>query len=64
MTRQQLVEAIVGPLEAAGVKIHPALVQELLNRCDEEPDNLPLLQHLLRRMFEQWEAEGASACGR
>ena len=30
--------------------MHPALVQELLNQCDEEPDNLPLLQHLLRRV--------------
>ena len=59
MTRQQLQQAIEGPLEAAGVTMHPALVQELLNQCDEEPDNLPLLQHLLRRMFERWEAEGA-----
>ena len=59
MTRQQLQEAIEGPLEAAAVKMHPGLVQELLNQCDEEPDNLPLLQHLLRRVFEQWELEGA-----
>ena len=58
MTRQQLLEAIEGPLTAAGVEIHPALVQNLLNQCDEEPDNLPLLQHLLRRMFEQWEGDG------
>jgi len=58
MTRPQLQEAIEGPLKAAGVEMHPALVQDLLNQCDEEPDNLPLLQHLLRRMFEQWEADG------
>ncbi|MEP7366938.1 MAG: SUMF1/EgtB/PvdO family nonheme iron enzyme [Acidobacteriota bacterium] len=60
MTRQQLQEAIEGPFEAAGVQIHPALVQDLLNRCDDEPDNLPLLQHLLRRMFEEWERRGAT----
>lgn len=59
MTRQQLQEAIEGPLAAVAVQMHPALVQELLNQCDEEPDNLPLLQHLLRRMFEEWTAEGA-----
>ena len=58
MTRPQLQEAIEGPLKAAGVEIHPALVQDLLNQCDEEPDNLPLLQHLLRRIFEQWEEDG------
>lgn len=58
MSRQQLREAIEGPLAAAGVEIHPALVQDLLNQSDEEPDNLPLLQHLLRRMFEQWEEDG------
>ena len=58
MTRQQLQEAIEGPLMAAGVEIHPALVQDLLNQCDEEPDNLPLLQHLLRRIFEQWQEDG------
>jgi WD40 repeat protein len=58
MTRKQLQEAIEGPLAAADVGIHPALVQDLLNQCDEEPDNLPLLQHLLRRMFEQWEQDG------
>ena len=58
MTRQQLQEAIGGPLQAAGVEMHPAVVQDLLNQCDEEPDNLPLLQHFLRRMFEQWDLEG------
>jgi len=52
MTRQQLQEAIEGPLENVGAAIHPAVVQELLNQCAEEPDHLPVLQHLLRRMFE------------
>jgi WD40 repeat protein len=60
MTRHQLQEAIEAPLQAAGVGIHPSLVQDLLNQCDEEPDNLPLLQHLMRRLFEQWDADGAS----
>jgi hypothetical protein len=58
LTRQQLQEAIEGPATAAGVEVHPVLVQDLLNQCDEEPDNLPLLQHLLRRIFEEWEHEG------
>ena len=53
MTRLQLQEAIEEPLAAAGAAIHPGLVQQILNECEEEPDYLPVLQHLLFRMFEQ-----------
>jgi energy-coupling factor transporter ATP-binding protein EcfA2 len=53
MTRHQLQEAIESPLETVGAAIHPAVVQELLNQCAEEPDNLPVLQHLLKRIFEE-----------
>ena len=52
MTRHQLQEAIESPLEVIGASIHPGVVQRLLNECDDEPDHLPVLQHLLRRMFE------------
>ena len=51
MTRHQLQEAIESPLEKVGVRIHPTVTQELLNQCAQEPDPLPVLQHLLRRMF-------------
>jgi hypothetical protein len=60
MTRHQLQEAIESPLEVIGASIHPAVVQRLLNECDDEPDHLPVLQHLLRRMFE----DGSLAGGR
>jgi hypothetical protein len=53
MTRHNLQEAIEGPLGTVGASIRPAVVQELLNKCAEEPDHLPVLQHLLKRMFEQ-----------
>jgi hypothetical protein len=53
MTRLQLQEAIEEPLAAAGAGIQPGLVQQILNECEEEPDYLPVLQHLLHRMFEQ-----------
>jgi energy-coupling factor transporter ATP-binding protein EcfA2 len=56
MTRRQLQESIEGPLEAIGAEIHPSVVQRLLNECEEEPDYLPVLQHLLRRMFEEYSA--------
>ena len=53
MTRLQLQEAIEEPLAAAGAGIQPGMVQQILNECEEEPDYLPVLQHLLYRMFEQ-----------
>jgi WD40 repeat protein len=59
MTRVQIEEAITEPLEAAQVTMHPALLQELLNQCAEEPDNLPVLQHMLRRLFDLWTEAGA-----
>jgi len=52
MTRIQLQEAIEEPLAAAGTGIHAGLVQQILNECEEEPDYLPVLQHLLFRMFQ------------
>lgn len=59
MTRQNLQEAIEIPLETVGACIHPAVLQELLNQCAEEPDDLPVLQHLLKRMFERHAFAGA-----
>jgi len=61
MTRHQLQEAIESPLGVIGVSIHPAVVQRLLNECDDEPDHLPVLQHLLRRMFEEGAFEGGAS---
>jgi hypothetical protein len=52
MTRHQLQEAIESPLEVMGAAIHPGVVQRLLNECDDEPDHLPVLQHLLQRMYK------------
>jgi hypothetical protein len=48
MTRLELQEAIEGPLAAVGAQILPALVE----RLEDERDILPVLQQLLRRMFE------------
>ena len=60
LTRIQQQEAIERPLEEQGVAITPSLVQRLLNESAEDPDDLPVLQHLLRRLFENWSARGAN----
>ena len=50
MTRNQRREAIEGPLGDS--PISPALVQQLLNDAGDDPDQLPVLQHVLMRMWD------------
>ena len=52
LTRQQRTEAIVGPL--GQTEIAPSLVQRILNDAGDEPDRLPLLQHVLMRTWSEW----------
>lgn len=58
MTRDQRREAITGPVAVGGAEITPRLVNRLLNEVGDNPDQLPLLQHALMRMWQQWEKEG------
>ena len=51
--RGQMEEAIRLPVSNAGGKIEEALVQRLLVDVVEEVDQLPLLQHTLRRLWEK-----------
>jgi len=50
MTRDQRRKAIEGPLGDS--PISPALVQQLLNDAGDDPDQLPVLQHVLMRMWD------------
>ena len=51
--RSQMEEAIRRPVSQAGGAIEEALVQHLLVDVAEEVDQLPLLQHTLRRLWEK-----------
>ncbi|MGH9309876.1 MAG: ATP-binding protein, partial [Vicinamibacterales bacterium] len=53
LTRDQLAEAIIGPAAVAGVRVAPSLVQRLLNDVGDDPDQLPVLQHALMRMWQR-----------
>lgn len=53
LTRDQLEEVIREPVEKAGATIAPDLVERLLNDCSNEPDQLPVLQHCLLRLWEE-----------
>ncbi len=74
LTREQRQQAIERPLQLAGVRIAPALVQQLLNDSADDaralggssiprsgrPDPLPVLQHALMKTFEEWKRKGGT----
>jgi len=51
LTREECRSAIVGPAKVFGGSIDEALVNRLLNDFGPDPDQLPLLQHALMRMW-------------
>ena len=59
MTREQLRDAIEGPAALGGMDLSADLLGELLARTSDDPDQLPVLQHLLMRMWEIRERAGA-----
>lgn len=60
MTRDQLREAIEGPVHVAGGEIAPRLVNRLLNDLDNDQDQLPVLQHALMRTWDLWSVRASS----
>lgn len=58
LTRDQLKEAIEGPVRVGGGEMSPSLVQRLLNDAGDDPDQLPILQHALMRTWHFWRAQG------
>ena len=51
LSREQRRLAIVGPARACGGDVRDVLVNRLLNETGGGPDQLPVLQHLLMRMW-------------
>jgi uncharacterized protein YcbK (DUF882 family) len=54
LTRDQLREAMTGPINVAGGEITSRLVARLLNDVGDDQDQLPVLQHLLMRVWDEW----------
>ena len=57
LNRKELQRIIEAPVEFAGAKISPRLVQKLLNSIGTKTDLLPILQHLLNRLWSTWESQ-------
>jgi formylglycine-generating enzyme required for sulfatase activity len=54
MTRDQVQEAIEGPIRVRGAAIAPRLLFRLLNDVQDSQDQLPVLQHALMRTWDLW----------
>ena len=53
LSRDQIIAAIEGPARVFGGDIEPALVARIANDMGTEPDQLPLMQHALMRLWEE-----------
>jgi len=58
MNRDEIGKSISGPIAESGSKISPRLVQQLVNEVGSNPDQLPILQHVLMRTWIRWYEEG------
>ena len=58
LSRQQLRAAIEGPAFFSGASISSRLLDALLNELGDRFDRLPVLQHLLMRMWDVWSVAG------
>src|SRR6516165_1916483 len=58
LLRDQKRDAIEKPIGVGGARIAPLLVQRLLNDVGDDPDQLPVLQHALMRMWDAWSVDG------
>lgn len=53
-------EAIAGPAQLSGQQLAPSLLDRLLSERLETHDDLPVLQHALRRTWEAWLRRGGT----
>jgi WD40 repeat protein len=58
MSRDDFKSVILGPLSYSGVKIKSDLLKEILDNLGNKADMLPVLQHLMMRMFNYWLKRG------
>jgi YD repeat-containing protein len=61
LTREECAGSITRPARMFGTSIEDGLVNRLLNDCGPDPDQLPLLQHTLLRMWNRHSRNGRDA---
>jgi WD domain, G-beta repeat len=58
LNRKQLEQSLGCPADTVGWKVAPDALTAILNDCGTSPDQLPLAQHVLRRMWVRAAGEG------
>jgi uncharacterized RDD family membrane protein YckC len=58
LTREEIREAIAGPIGVAGGELSPVLLTRLVNDVGDNPDQLSILQHAINRTWGWWQKEG------
>lgn len=58
MNRDQLRDAIRGPVDVCDGKISERLVDTLINDLRDDTDQLPVLQHAMMRLWGEWRLRG------
>src|SRR5262249_8220268 len=59
LTREQLRQAVEGPVNLFGVNITPQLLEVALGDVGAKSGQLPVMQHALMRTWERWQFENA-----
>jgi WD40 repeat protein len=58
LSREERRQAIAMPALVSGTEIDPALLTQLVNDVGDDPDQLSILQHALRRTWSHWQQRG------
>jgi hypothetical protein len=58
LSRQERREAIALPALVSGSEVDPVLLTQLVNDVGDDPDQLSILQHALRRTWHHWQQRG------
>jgi energy-coupling factor transporter ATP-binding protein EcfA2 len=53
LSRAQIREVIESPAQCSGLSVEPSLVRRIMEDIGSDPDQLPLMQHVLRRTCER-----------
>lgn len=58
LSREERRQAIANPALVSGTRVDPALLSRLVNDGGDDPDQLSILQHALRRTWNHWRERG------
>lgn len=58
LSRDERRQAISNPALVSGTRVEPVLLTQLVNDVGDDPDQLSILQHALRRTWEHWRQRG------